>query len=299
MDEKLKILTFEQDSILFGRLAESRRFGGAVLSGYVSCVENAEDMQFSALIYRLGDGSVFLAFRGTDGTVVGWKEDFNLSYMQQTSGQQRAVSYLNEALSGSECPIRLGGHSKGGNSAIYASLFCDEKIRERIVDIYSFDGPGFRDEILDSEIYKSMLPRIQCFIPEASIVGMLLGSGSDPKIVKTTVNGIKQHYAYYWELSRNRFVLADKLKKSGEVINKAISGLLSDFSDAEREIFTESLFEILKAPDKETLRELNKLRSYPSIIKAISKLRPEQQAVMKEAFKKIAQNGTGALFRQQ
>ena len=128
---------------------------------------------------------------------------------------------------------------------------------------------------------------------------MLLGSGSDPKIVKTTVNGIKQHYAYYWELSRNRFVLADKLKKSGEVINKAISGLLSDFSDAEREIFTESLFEILKAPDKETLRELNKLRSYPSIIKAISKLRPEQQAVMKEAFKKIAQNGTGALFRQQ
>ena len=299
VDEKLRILTFEQDGILFGKLAESRRFRGTMLRGYVSYVENSEDMQFSALIYRLEDGSGFLAFRGTDGTVVGWKEDFNLSYMQQTSGQQRAVSYLNDAFDGSECPIRLGGHSKGGNFAIYASLFCDEKIRERIVDIYSFDGPGFRDEVLDSEIYKAMLPRIQCFIPEASIVGMLLGSGSDPKIVKTSVNGIKQHYAYYWELARNRFLLADKLKKSGEVINKAISGLLSDFSDTERAIFTESLFEILKAPDKETLKELNKLRSYPSIIKAISRLRPEQQAVMKEAFKKIAQNGTGALFKPQ
>ncbi|WP_242823117.1 DUF2974 domain-containing protein, partial [Ruminococcus flavefaciens] len=101
------------------------------------------------------------------------------------------------------------------------------------------------------------------------------------------------------ELRRNRFIMADRLKKSGDVINKAISGLLSDFSDTEREIFTDSLFEILRAPDKETLKEINKLSSYPAIIKAISKLRPEQQAVMKEAFKKIAQNGTGALFKPQ
>ena len=117
--------------------------------------------------------------------------------------------------------------------------------------------------------------------------------------ILTMVNGIKQHYAYYWELRRNRFVPADRLKKSGDVINKAISGLLSDFSDTEREIFTDSLFEILKAPDKETLKEITKLSSYPAIIKAISKLRPEQQAVMKEAFKKIAQNGTGAFFKPQ
>ena len=153
--------------------------------------------------------------------------------------------------------------------------------------------------MLTSEIYQDMLPRIRSFVPEASIVGMLLGSGSDPRIVKTSVNGIKQHYAYYWEIRRNRFLIADRLKRSGDVINKAISGMLSDFSDTEREIFTDSLFEILKAPDKETLKELTKLSSYPAIIKAISKLRPEQQAVMKEAFKKIAQNGTGALFKPQ
>ncbi|WP_297959913.1 Mbeg1-like protein [uncultured Ruminococcus sp.] len=299
VDTKRRILTFEQDNLLFRRLAESRRYRGTTLRGYVSDTEHTEDLQFSALTYRLCDGSGFAAFRGTDGSVVGWKEDFNLSYMQQTAGQQRAIEYVNAAFSDGDYPIRLGGHSKGGNSAIYSSLYCDEGIRRRITNIYSYDGPGFRDEVLTSEIYQDMLPRIRSFVPEASIVGMLLGSGSDPRIVKTSVNGIKQHYAYYWEIRRNRFLIADRLKRSGDVINKAISGMLSDFSDTEREIFTDSLFEILKAPDKETLKELTKLSSYPAIIKAISKLRPEQQAVMKEAFKKIAQNGTGALFKPQ
>ena len=297
VDINKRILTFEQDNTLFRKLAESKRFRGTTLRGFVCHVESDEDMQFSALTYRLGDGSGFLAFRGTDGTVVGWKEDFNLSFMQQTAGQERAIEYLNNAFGSDDQPIRLGGHSKGGNFAIYSSLYCNEQIRERIVNIYSYDGPGFRDEVIASEVYKNMLPKIKCFIPQVSIVGMLLGSSSEPKIVKNSAIGIKQHFAYNWELKRNRFILVDKLKKSGDVINKAISGMLDDFSDTEREIFTESLFEILQAPDKETLKELNKLRSYPSIIKAISKLKPEQQAVMKEAFRKIAQNGKGAFFK--
>lgn len=297
IDINKRILTFEQDNILFRKVAESRRFRGTTLRGFVSSIETNEEMQFSALTYRLGDGSGFLAFRGTDGTVVGWKEDFNLSFMQQTAGQQRAIDYLNTAFENDDQPLRLGGHSKGGNFAIFSSLYCSEAIRDRIVSIYSYDGPGFRDEVIESEVYNSMLPRIKCFIPQVSIVGMLLGSSSEPKIVKNSAIGIKQHYAYNWELRRNRFILADKLKKSGDVINKAISGMLDDFSDTERELFTESLFEILQAPDKETLKELNKLRFYPSIIKAISKLKPEQQAVMKEAFRKIAQNGKGAFFK--
>ena len=297
VDVNKRIMTFEQDNILFRKLAESKRFYGTTLRGFVCSVESEEDMQFSALTYRLGDNSGFLAFRGTDGTVVGWKEDFNLSFMQQTAGQERAINYLNTAFENDDQPIRLGGHSKGGNFAIFSSIYCNESIRDRIVNIYSYDGPGFRDEVIESEVYKNMLPKIKCFIPQVSIVGMLLGSSSEPKIVKNSAIGIKQHFAYNWELKRNRFILTDKLKKSGDVINKAISGMLDDFSDTEREIFTKSLFEILQAPDKETLKELNKLRSYPSIIKAISKLKPEQQAVMKEAFRKIAQNGKGAFFK--
>ncbi|SHM41451.1 Mbeg1-like protein [Ruminococcus flavefaciens] len=298
IDKKLRIITFEQDNMLFRKLAESRRYRGTLLCGYVSMVEHSADLQFSALTYRLPDGSDFIAFRGTDGTVVGWKEDFNLSFMQQTSGQQQAVCYVDKAYSGADV-VRLGGHSKGGNFAIYSSMFCEENIRRCIKDIYSYDGPGFRDEIIDSDAYKMMLPFIRCYIPQVSIVGMLLGSSSEPKIVKNSAIGLGQHFSYSWELRRNRFVLKDKLKKSGDVINKAISGLLDEFSDTERQIFTDSLFEVLNSTDKDTLKEINKLRLYPALIKAYSKLRPEQQAIMKGAIKKIAKDGTGAIFKPQ
>ena len=237
IDLNKRILTFEQDNLMFRKMSESRRFRGIALRGFISSIGVSEDMQFSALTCRLDDGSEFLAFRGTDGTVVGWKEDFNLSFMHQTAGQQRAVDYLNAAFAGKNAPIRLGGHSKGGNFAIFSSLYCNKDIRSRIVNIYCFDAPGFRDEVICSEEYRQMLPRIKCFIPQVSIVGMLLGSSSEPKIVKNSAIGIKQHYAYNWVLKRNRFILADKLKKSGDVINKAISGMLDDFSDTEREIF--------------------------------------------------------------
>lgn len=300
VEKKQRIITFEQDNMLFRKLAESRRYRGTVICGYVSMVVHKEDLQFSALTYRLPDGSGFVAFRGTDGTVVGWKEDFNLSFMQQTSGQQQAVCYVNKAFSGTNTEvIRLGGHSKGGNFAIYSSMFCDENIRQRIKDIYSYDGPGFREEIIDSDAYKKMLPFIRSYIPQVSIVGMLLGSSCEPKIVKNSAIGLSQHFAYSWELRRNRFVLKDKLKKSGDVINKAISGLLDEFSDTERQIFTDSLFEVLNSTDKDTLKEINKLRLYPALIKAYSKLRPEQQAIMKGAIKKIAKDGTGAIFKPQ
>ncbi|SEH47978.1 Protein of unknown function [Ruminococcus flavefaciens] len=298
IDKKLRIITFDQDNMLFRKLAESRRYRGTLLSGYISMVEHSADMQFSALTYRLPDGSDFIAFRGTDGTVVGWKEDFNLSFMQQTAGQQQAICYVDKAYSGAEL-VRLGGHSKGGNFAIYSSMFCEENVRQHIRDIYSYDGPGFRDEIIESDMYKKMLPYIRSYIPQVSIVGMLLGSSCEPKIVKNSAIGLSQHFSYSWELRRNRFVLADKLKKSGDVINKAISGLLEEFSDTERQIFTDSLFEVLNSTDKDTLKEINKLRLYPALIKAYSKLRPEQQAIMKGAIKKIAKDGTGAIFKPQ
>ncbi len=299
VDKKRRIITFEQDNMLFRKLAESRRYRGTLLSGYVCMVEHSEDMQFSALTYNLPDGSGFVAFRGTDGTVVGWKEDFNLSFMQQTAGQQQAVCYVDKAFSGTDTVVRLGGHSKGGNFAIYSSMFCDENIRGRIKEIYSYDAPGFRDEIINSDGYKKMLPYIRSYIPQVSIVGMLLGNSCEPKIVKNTAIGLSQHFSYSWELRRNRFMLTDKMKKSGDVINKAISGLLEEFSDIERQIFTDSLFEVLNSTDKDTLKEINKLRLYPALIKAYSKLRPEQQAIMKGAIKKMAKDGTGAIFKPQ
>ena len=293
---KGRIATFEQDNILFRKLAESARFGNTMLSGYVNFTDAEEEIQFSALSCFLSDGSVFAAFKGTDGTVVGWKEDFNLSYMQQTSGQLNAVNYLNENFNDFSHTIRIGGHSKGGNLAVYASAYCNNNIKEKITNIYSYDGPGFRREIVESPQYRAILPRVMSFVPESSIVGMLLASDMEQRIVKSSAMGISQHIAYTWELKRNRFVIADKLTRSGNVINKTISGWLDEFSDDERQIFVDTLFGILEAPDKPTLREISSPSSYAAIIRAMRSLTPEQQKVMREAMKKIAGNGRKALF---
>lgn len=254
-------------------------------------------MQFSAITCFPEDGSVFVAFRGTDGSIVGWKEDMMLSYVQQTGSQAQALDYINSNFMGLNCPIRLGGHSKGGNLAVYSLMMCDESIRSKFVNVYSFDGPGFRDEIVQSEEYKAILPLIRSYIPDGSVVGRLLGSGSQHKIVKNSVNGIMQHLSYNWEVERNSFITADKTSKSGNVINKTINGWLDDFNDEERENFVNTVFDVLEtSSDSNNISDLKGLKGYASIIRSVSKLRPDQQGILVDAIKKIARSGKGAIF---
>lgn len=292
-----KIISFEQDTELFAEMAKSRRFGDMMISGYRSIVSTDEDIQFSALTCFPSDGSVFVVFRGTDGTIVGWKEDFMLSYVQQTGSQLLALEYINDNFKGLNCPIRLGGHSKGGNLSVYSLMMCDESIRSRIINVYSFDGPGFRDEIVQSADYKSILPLVKSYIPDGSVIGRLLGSESEHKIVKNSVTGIMQHLTYNWQVERNLFVTADKTSKSGNVINRTINGWLDDFDDKERENFVTTVFDVLETSSgSSNMSDLKGLKGYTSIFKTIRKLSPDQQGILLDAFKKIARSGKGAIF---
>lgn len=299
--EKQRIMSFEQDNRLFRLMAESARFKDILMTGYVNIINSDEELQFSALTFTIGDGTRFIAFRGTDGSVVGWKEDFSISYLQQTPGQLYAVSYLNENFSAGSPPLRIGGHSKGGNLAVYAAAFAKEELRERIAEVYSYDGPGFREEITKSAEYTSAAGKVHSFIPESSVVGMLLSSGITHTIVKSSVSGIMQHLAYNWELIRNRFDRAEELSRSGDIINKTITGWLSDFDDEERRVFTDTLFSVLEAPEKDTLKEVvkGKWAAYSSMFKAVRTLSPEQQSVLKDAVIKIAKSGRNAIMPER
>ena len=294
---ELKIISFENDNTLFKLMAESERFKNMLLTGYVNIIDTEEEVQFSALTVTVGDGTRFIAFSGTDGSVVGWKEDFAISYLQQTAGQLYSVKYLNENFSETSPPLRIGGHSKGGNLAIYASAFARPELRNCVSEIYSFDGPGFREEITHSDEYISILPKIRSFVPESSVVGMLLSNSLSHTIVKSSVNGIMQHISYNWELMRNRFDRTEELSKSGSIINKTIAGFLDDFSDEERKMFTDTLFAVLEAPEKDTLKEVvkGKWSAYSTMFKALRRLSPEQQTVLKDAMRKIAKSGKNAL----
>ena len=290
--ESAKFFSFDHDCILLQKLAESPRFSGTQLTGYIDETKPEQELQFSAITCILEDGTVFISYRGTDGTVVGWKEDFNLGVVQQTGAQLYAVNYLNQHFTNFPRQLRIGGHSKGGNLAVYASAFCKPEIRPQILAVYSYDAPGFREEIVNTEEYKSILPKIKSIIPESSVVGLLLANSMEHTIIKSQSSGIKQHFAYSWEVLRNEFVRAEELSESSALIQKALSGWLADFSDEERKIFVDSVFEVINAPEKGTFKEINqnKRSSYLAMLKAVGKLPPDRQAILIDAFKKIAKN---------
>ncbi|MDR2748108.1 MAG: DUF2974 domain-containing protein, partial [Treponema sp.] len=154
-------LVFRDDPALIRALGSSERYGNLELQGYVNQIDPKAEKQFSALSI-LGRGNFSLiSYRGTDNTIVGWKEDFNMSFSGAVPAQIEAVSYLEEMAPRIRGPLRLGGHSKGGNLAVYAASFCKKSIRRRIRAIYSNDAPGFNRQVLESPGYVEIKDRIQ------------------------------------------------------------------------------------------------------------------------------------------
>lgn len=298
VDEKQISFCYEQDQILLKNLAESARFRDIRLTGYTSRTDTEHDTQFSAVTCLLPNDAALILFRGTDGSIVGWKEDFNLSFMTETPGQRFAVEYINAFAGITDKEIWTGGHSKGGNFAVYGAMFCDEALRGRIKRIYNFDGPGFRDEIAESEEYKAIIPKTISIIPQSSLVGQLLTNQTEHRIVTSKAYGIAQHLAYAWEVMRDDFVYADELSKFGVFINRTMTGWLNDLDDTAREAVTEAVFDVIQASEKDTFFEMqqHKLRSARAILKAMRTLAPEQQAMLKDAIAKLAAQSKEALF---
>ena len=297
--EKLRIISFRDDCTLLKKMGSSERFGKLPISGFTHSLSAEREEQFAALTCELPDGKRYISFRGTDDTIAGWKEDFNFSYLSETPSQARAVKYVN-SLEDDDSELILGGHSKGGNLAVYAAVFCEERKHDRIRRIYDFDGPGFRSETADSEDYRRTIPLITSIIPESSLVGQLLTANVQHSIVKSNASGLMQHLVYSWQVKRDRPDFTDELSTAGSIINKTVSTWLGGLDDETRRMTVKAIFALLEAPDAETFTELGKgkLKTYAAILNGIRKLAPEQQKVLMHAFKKLAASGWDALLSQ-
>ena len=203
-------------------MANNARYGGTEMSFYYSVVDAEADVQLAAVTFWLPDGTAFVSFRGTDSSIVGWKEDFYLSFLPETEGQRRAVAYLNEHFGENSMPLRVGGHSKGGNMAVFAAVSALPEIRKRILAVYSNDGPGFLEAFTQTEAYRDMLPRIICTVPEDSIIGTLLSSEAYQHVVKSDAVGIVQHDGFSWQVLGPRFVEVEKRSDSSFFIETTL-----------------------------------------------------------------------------
>ncbi|HWS30004.1 MAG TPA: DUF2974 domain-containing protein [Clostridia bacterium] len=237
-------------------IAASPRFKDIRFADYINQVSKAEEKQFSAVTFLLPDGTNYIAFRGTDSTFVGWKEDFNMSFICPVPAQEEAVKYVEKAALRRTGPIYVGGHSKGGNLAAYAAIFCNEKTRERIRTVFSHDGPGFLEDVLKLPHYAQMAPRMQKTVPESSVVGMLLEMQEPYEVVKSDRIFLMQHDPFSWLVEGNGFLCVETVHSSARFLNRAVHEWLYTLSPPQRMRFVDTLFSLLGATDAKTIREL-------------------------------------------
>ena len=186
----------KEDRQLLAALRESERFAGTQLIGYVDQYDRATQKQFSAVTFLLPDGTAFAAFRGTDDTVVGWKENFNMTFDREVPAQRDAVAYVQALYKARALPLRLGGHSKGGNLAVYAGMCCADTVREAILAVYNFDGPGFNEEVAASPAFSRLGGRVKTFVTQSSLIGILLWHNEPFTIIRSDSVSVFQHNVY-------------------------------------------------------------------------------------------------------
>ena len=263
-------------------MAESERFGNCVIRNYVNEIATEEELQFAAMEILLDDGTSYIAFRGTDDTVIGWKEDFNLS-IGVIPAQKRAVEYVRRVSAGSDRFLRIGGHSKGGNLAVYGAVMCEEAY-DRILEVYTNDGPGFDLEFQKLAETKGMLSKITRIIPEHSIIGTLLEHRKEPVIVASSNKGLLQHDGFSWEVEGPAFVHRDSLEKSAQVFIDVLYKWIDGKDMEQRKLLIEDLFATIQASGYENISEVQSggLRSFTAMLKRMEKFAPESRGMVRE-----------------
>ena len=243
-----------EDKRLLQLLTEAPRYERLILCGFESTLNKETEEQFAALTIRLPLG-VCVAYRGTDGTLVGWKEDFNMAFSGVVPAQQHAVDYLTRAavLPGT---LRLCGHSKGGNLAVYAAACCPESIQGRIVAVRNFDGPGFQAEVAARPAFQRIVGRTRTFLPRSSVVGMLLEHDEPYTVVESQGNGIYQHNLYLWEVNRSGFVELQQVSDGSQIIDKTVKDWLASMEPDQREQVVNGVYAALEATQADTVREV-------------------------------------------
>ena len=219
----------------------------------------------------------FIAYRGTDDTIVGWKEDFNLAILDEVPAQKDAVKYLDKAMSVLKGSFVVGGHSKGGNLAVYACSKACEAEKKRIELIYNMDGPGFSKKRLHSQEFYSVIPKVRSYYPHFSIVGMLFDHAGTYSVVESDESGIMQHDPFSWHLLGCRYVVLDGFDDTSRFFHDTFNTWISQMPPEQRETFVETLFSIIQATDARTNSEIeqNIVENSVKIIRAIHGLDPE------------------------
>lgn len=260
----------KNDRELLELAAQSQRFGDCHLCMYRDLYIPEQETQFAAVTFLLDDDSMFLAFRGTDYTLTGWKEDFNMTFQQTVPAQRLALQYTRDVAMEYSYPMRLGGHSKGGNLAVFAAARCGPVIQPRILEVYNQDGPGFTEYLMGDPGYVAMVPRIQTLIPQSSVIGMLLEHEEEYRIVKSKTVSLLQHDPYSWEVMGKGFLAMEELTPDSKFLDVTIKNWFAEMTNQQRNQLVDVMFGLLGAGGADTVQEIISPKNIRASLKTLS-----------------------------
>ena len=236
-------------------ISKTGRYKSIKVRNYVSKNDVKKTLQFAAMEFVLPDDTSYIAYRGTDDSIVGWKEDFRLA-TSEVEAEKEAVKYLNEVAEDSSGKLRVGGHSKGGHLALYAVAKCNQAVRDRVKNIYSNDGPGFMKKVAQSKAIKDVTPRLVSIVPEDTVVGLLMEPVGKFIVVKSKATALAQHNLATWCIEGKKLVTTKEVSKTAKLIDTTLKENISKMSPKELDEFVDNLFAIFEATGALTLTEL-------------------------------------------
>lgn len=276
----------------------SPRFRDVRLAAFRFTTSRDSEEQFAAMTFYLPDGSSYIAFRGTDSTIVGWKEDFNMTFLNPVPAQEEARAYLDAVASAVPGPLYVGGHSKGGNLAVYAAAMCAPEHHARIVRVFSHDGPGFHREFCASSAYRRVLPCMVKTVPKSTMIGAVLSESPDcrPLIVESGGFSLFQHNPFLWEVDVDAcaFVQADGFTASSRFFNATLDAWMDKYTLAERERFVDALFDVIGVTGATRFSDImaDRKRTIPLMLDTVEGLDPELQQFVKDVIRSFAKTAT-------
>ena len=287
--------TFAGRKTVFQAMASGARFRGCRLHHAIAMTDPEIGMQFSAMCLDLPDGSMCVAFRGTDNTVVGWREDFDMAYTTRVPAQEAAILYLRRAAALSKAPLRLVGHSKGGNLAVYAAAFASKRVQDRIESIISYDGPGMNRETSQSEGYLRIKDKIRSFIPQTSIIGLLMDFYEPYTVVRSTASGINQHDPMTWKIYGPQFEALSSVDQTAIVVRDTLHEWLQNSTPEQRADFVDALFGMVETTKVTRMSELTgeKLRTMMTMVGNRKEVDPETRRVFTRLMAQAVSLGFG------
>ncbi len=285
---------FEKDNrrLLDGML-RGRRFANLKLNCYIDVVEKEWETQFAAVTFVLDDGTIFVAFRGTDESIIGWKEDFNMAFLESVPSQALSVKYLNMVTKRFHNEFYVGGHSKGGNLAVYSAMHCAPHVQKRIRKIYSLDGPGFHPRTLERCDYERIADKVIKIMPHSSMVGMVFEWDTCYRVVEARSFGLLQHNLFNWRVKAGEFIPAEDIYERAKRKSSTFNEWIVAQDEEHIRLFVDTLYKVISASEADDLMAITAdwKSSMLSMVTALKEVDEETAQVLQKIIKELFELG--------